>query len=89
MALLARTAGVVWNTQVGLLEQLLEQQTSIPEQRLAQTQLDSFQIAHPLPGKILANQLQEGFGFLESFGLDFRALKFFLRPGSASASWVI
>jgi hypothetical protein len=48
-------------------------------------QFDRFQVAHPLPGKILPHRPQEGLGFPEARLMDFRRLEFFLPSGCA---WV-
>jgi hypothetical protein len=79
MAFFARTAGLVAQALLGLIEQPFQQLPPILQQRLAQAQFHRLQIAHPLAGKIRSHQPQEGFGFLEVRGLDFRRLKFFYR----------
>jgi hypothetical protein len=65
MAFFARTAGVVCKAKIGLGVKLFEQSATILEQRLAQTQLDRFAIAHSMAAQIQAGEPQEGLGFLE------------------------
>ncbi len=72
-------AGVVRHPQIGLVVERFEQAPAILEQGLAQPQLDRLHVGHALPGQTLADQVQEGGGFLELFLGDLRRLKFFLK----------
>jgi len=60
---------------------LFQQAPAILEQGLAQAQFDRFQVGDPLPGQTLANQVQEGGGFLELFVGDRLRREFFLHSG--------
>ncbi len=72
------------------LYQLLQQRAAILEQRVAQAQLDGFQIVDSLLGPLLADQGYEGLGFPESFFLALgRFEAFFLLSSAAHSNWVI
>jgi hypothetical protein len=86
MAFFAGAAGIIRNVQGVRRQEPFQQAASIFEQRLAQAQLDGFQIANALPGKALLNEPQEGPRLPELFFLDFRELEFFLTSGSPSAN---
>ena len=72
MAFFSGTAGIVRNREFPLVK-LLKQASSIPQQGLAQTQFDGFAVANPVGLQVLANQPQEGFGFLETRALNLLA----------------
>lgn len=82
-------AGVVGNRQVGLSVEFFKQAAAVFEESFAQPQFDGLGVAHPLLGHLLAGQSQEGFGFGESFVVDFLGLEFFLLPGAAASQRVI
>jgi hypothetical protein len=81
VAFFAKATGIIRNGEFPLVK-LFEQVASVLEQSLAQTQLDGFAVASPVFLQILADQSQEGFGFLEPFAGDFLWLEFFLLPES-------
>ena len=89
MTLFTGTAGVLWKVQGSGIKQPFEQAAAVLEQRLAQPQLDGFEVAHALAGKTLPDYSQERLGFPELFFPDFRGLEFFLASGSPSAICVI
>ena len=72
------------------LHQLLQQCAAIPQERMAQAQLDGLQIVGALWGPLAADQGEEGLGFLESFFLALGQFEaFFLRSPAAHSNWVI
>jgi hypothetical protein len=78
MAFFPGPAGIVRHRQTGLVAELFQQAPAILEQGLAQAQFDRLQVGNPLPGQTLANQVQEGGGFLELFVGDRLRREFFL-----------
>jgi hypothetical protein len=67
MPFLPRPTGVLRDNQLGLGVELFEQAAAIFKQRLPEPQFDGFAIADPVALKVLADEPEEGFGFLELF----------------------
>jgi hypothetical protein len=65
---------------------LLQQPTPVFEKGFTEAQFYGFQIADPLLVPLLANQTQEGSGFPELLGGDFRGLEFFLLSAVAASN---
>lgn len=87
--LFALLAGVPWNGQVALSVELFEQVTAIFKQSFAQAQFNGCAIAHPMALQILANNPQEGLGFLELSVEDLLSLEFFLLSEASDSRRVI
>lgn len=89
MTLFTGAADVVGNVQGSAIKEPLQQTAAVLEQRLAQPQLDGFEVADTLSGKTLPGQPQERLRLPELLFPDFGRLEFFLASGSPSAICVI
>jgi hypothetical protein len=70
MTLFAFVSLSIWDALSYRLHQFLQQGAAVLEQRVAQPQLDGFQIIEALLSPLLANQGYEGVRFLELFVLE-------------------
>ena len=87
MGSLAGPAGVVGHLKIGVLVEGLEQGAGVLEKGFAQAQFDGFEVADAL-----ADEVQEGVGFVELRGGDFLGREFFFESGWASwarVSWSV
>jgi hypothetical protein len=89
MAFFPGLAGVLRDGQTLLIVQALQQLAPVPEQGLAQAQLDGFHIGHALPDQALRDQIQERGRFLEAFVGDLLDLEFFLLSEPCDSNRVI